>query len=81
MWLIDSPPPAEQKHASLLGSILAILAVFPGVIPFVGLLFGVPAFLLNRRVSGWPNKASRLGLGLCITLTVVGVVASQAPLN
>src|SRR5262249_34457996 len=81
LWLVDAPAPAEQRRASVLGCLLAVLALFPGIVPFVGLVFGVPAFLVNRRVRGWPNGASRLGLGLCIVLTIVVVVASQLPLH
>jgi hypothetical protein len=75
LWLMDAPPPTEERRASMLGSLLAILAIFPGVCPFVGLVFGISAFLINRRVTGWQNTASRLGLGLCIVMMVIVVVA------
>jgi hypothetical protein len=81
LWLIDAPPARPRQYASPAGTILAALAIFPGLLPFVGLLFGIPAFLVNRRVEGWPNKASRLGLGICVVLTVVVTVASQVPLR
>jgi hypothetical protein len=50
---------------------MAALAIFPGILPFVRLLLGIPAFLVNRRVDAWQNKASRLVLGLGVVLTVV----------
>src|SRR5437016_4345366 len=65
IWLMDAPRTPDQPPPSTAGTVLAILAVFPGVLPFVGLLFGLPAFVVNRKVSGWPNRISRLGLGLC----------------
>jgi hypothetical protein len=81
IWLMDAPPQSEERPPSGIGTLFAILALSPGVIPFIGLVFGLPAFLVNRKVTGWPNKASRLGLGLCIALTVVITVAWQVPLN
>jgi len=81
LWLLDAPPAKRRRRSSVAGSVLAALAIFPGILPVLGLLFGVPAFLINRRVSGWQNTASRLGLGLCVVLTVVVIVASQVPLK
>ena len=81
VWLMDAPPQSQHRPASGIGTLFAVLALFPGVVPYIGLAFGLPAFLVNRRVSGWPNKASRLGLGVCIALTVVITVAAKAPLN
>ncbi len=81
LWLVDAPTPANPRRASVPGSLLAVLAIFPGLLPFVGLVFGVPAFLVNRRVVGWQNRASRLGLGLSLLLTIVVVAASRIPLN
>jgi hypothetical protein len=81
LWLMDAPPTTQERQASVLGSLLAVLAIFPGVCPVVGLVFGISAFLMNRRVTGWQNTASRPGLGLCIVLTVIGVVASIVPLR
>jgi hypothetical protein len=77
LWLVDAPTAVEQRPASLLGRLLAALALFPGFLPCVGWVFGVPAFLVNRRVRGWPNYASRLGLGLSIVLTIAIMVAAQ----
>jgi hypothetical protein len=80
VWLLDAPSPAERRPPSVLGIVLAALAVFPGCLPFAGLMVGVPAFLVNRRMAGWPNTASRLGLGLAIVLTVIVALASVIPL-
>ncbi len=81
LWLMDAPPSRPRRYASAVGTLLAVLAVFPGIFPFVGLPFGIPAFLVNRRVTGWQNTASRLGLGICVVLSVVVAVASQVPLR
>jgi hypothetical protein len=86
-WLVAScggstrPPARPRRYAATAGTLLAALAVVPGLLPFVGLLFGIPAFRVNRRVTGWPNKASRRGLGMCVVRTVVVTVASQVPLR
>jgi hypothetical protein len=80
LWPVDAPVGAARR-ASVAGSILAILAVFPGIVAVVGLLFGIPAFLINRQVTGWPNRISRLGLGLGMVLTLVVIVASHVPLR
>ena len=79
LWLLDAPSPTESRQASLLGSLLAIVGFFPGCLPFVGLVLAVPAFLVNRRVTGWQNTASRMALSLSIVMTVIAVVASQLP--
>jgi hypothetical protein len=70
LGFIDTPA-AEERPASIIGSIFTVLAAFSGIVPIAGLVFGIPAFVLNRRVAGWQNRASRLGLGLCIVLTLV----------
>ncbi len=80
VYLIDIPT-TEGRPATTSGSILAVLSIFPGFCPFVGLLLGVPAFLVNRKVSGWQNLTSRIGLALSIVLTIIIVVASQVPLR
>jgi hypothetical protein len=74
VWLIDVPP-GEGKPASAIGSLFAVLALCLGCMPVAGLVFSVPAFLLNRRVAGWQNRASRWGLGLGVVLTLVIVFA------
>jgi hypothetical protein len=79
LWLLDAPPPAGRRPASTLGTVLAALALFPGCLPGAGLVIGVPAFLVNRRVLGWQNAASRLGLGLAVVMTAIVVVASLMP--
>lgn len=79
LWLLDAPT-GEKRRASVGGSILAVLAIFPGIIPFLGLPLGISAFLINKRAGGWPNSVSRLGLGLCVVLSLVVVVASLIPL-
>jgi hypothetical protein len=78
LWLLDAPK-GETRDATGAGSALAILAVFSGVLPFVGFFFSIPAFILNRKVTGWQNGASRLGLGLSVVVTTVVIVASQVP--
>jgi hypothetical protein len=81
LWLMEAPPEESLRDPSSAGSALEALAIFPGLLPFVGLLFGIPAFLVNRRVEGWQNRASRLGLGICVVLTVVVTIASRVPLR
>jgi hypothetical protein len=80
VWLIDAPTD-EGQPATGAGNLLAVLALCLGCMPVFGLLFGIPAFLLNRRVVGWQNRASRLMLGLGVVLTLVVIVASQVPLR
>ncbi len=80
VWLIDAPP-CKGERASIAGSVLAILALCLGCVPVFGLLFGVPAFLLNRRVVSWQNRASRWGLGLGVVLTLVVLGVSLMPLR
>lgn len=33
LWLLDAPPPTEERRASVLGSLLAVLAIFPRGLP------------------------------------------------
>ncbi len=80
IWLVDVPT-VEGTRASITGSILAIFAFIFGFVPVFGLLFAIPAFLLNRQVAGWQNRASRWGLGLCVVVTLVVMVMSQVPLQ
>jgi len=80
VWLIDAPT-EEGQPASIAGTLLAVLALCLGCMPVFGLLFGIPAFLVNRRVVGWQNRASRLALGLGVVLTFVVIVGSQVPLR
>ena len=48
---------------------------------FVGIAFGMPAFLINRRVAGWQDRVSRLGPGECVVLTIVAIVVYHVPLK
>jgi hypothetical protein len=79
LWLIDASPPPERRPPTLMGSSLAVLALFPGCVPFVGLVFGFPVFVINQYVAGWQTTASRLGLGLGVVMAVVAFVATQLP--
>ena len=80
VWLMDVPDlqlsAEEQEPISSVGSLFALLAVVPGFCPFVGLLFAIPAFILNRKVRGWQGTLSRLGLGVGILLTVLTLAIS-----
>jgi hypothetical protein len=80
LWLIDTPT-GDERRVSAIGSLLAVLAVFPGILPFIGIAFCLPAFVLNRRVAGWQNRVSRLGLCVCVLLTIVAMVAYHVPLK
>ena len=76
LWIAESPT-GEHRPATIFGSVLAVLAILLCLVPFVGLVVGFPAYFLNRRVGGWRNAASRLGLSVGIVLAVVVFVAFQ----
>lgn len=63
---------------SLVGNFLAIACAVLCWVPAVGLVLGVVAALVNRRATGWPRTASRIGLAVAVVvtlgLTVLGII-------
>ncbi len=42
----------------------AVASVLLGLLPLVGLVIGIIAYVVNRKSPGWPKLASKIGLGL-----------------
>jgi len=60
-----------QSSGSLIARFLAVLTVLLCWVPFVGLILGGVAWLLNRNVQGWPKTASRIGTFIAVLITVL----------
>ena len=82
---LEGKSPAELadlifRGASFAQKTLAVGAVLTAIIPVLGTIVGLTAFLVNRRVDGWPKTASLVGLigsALPLFLCALGTVAAM----
>jgi hypothetical protein len=81
IWFVNAPPPEEDQAPSWLGRSLAVLAFLTFFLPVIGVLLGIPALVVNRKVAGWENVASRIGLGFSGLITLIVLAAWYAPVG
>jgi hypothetical protein len=76
-WLVDAPPPAEKRPASLIGSLFAVLMLFFVLANLAGMglkpfrYTGLPFVVAAWGFFDW----SALALNLGVAVVVSGVVA------
>jgi hypothetical protein len=73
LLFVETPATADQE-ATWLGKLFAVLAIPSVIFPPVGVPICVAAFIMNRRVAGWSNEASRWGLALCVVIACIILV-------
>lgn len=56
-------------RASFLRKTLAVLGLLLAIVPFVGPVMAVIAFVANRKIPGWPKKISVAGLAIALLIS------------
>jgi hypothetical protein len=71
----------DGESGSLVQRFFAVAAIVLFLAPFVGVLLGLAAWTMNRRIHGWPRAASLAGLVLSSawTLFTIGVIVFYRP--
>jgi hypothetical protein len=68
----------KQNPGTLMSRFFAVLSPLLSWVPFLNVIWSIAAFLMNRKVQGWPKTISKIGLVLTVLFCILfGIILSQ----